>query len=394
MSQDLFDVPIFFIIFRETCEAAIIVSVLLSFLKKVFDTDSIIYKRLRMQVWVGAGLGLLICVCIGAAFIAVWYTVLSNLWGNSEYIWEGVFSLVATIMITVMGLAMLRTERMQEKWKVKLAKTMEQNNKNEKIGFKAWMQKYSFFFLPFITVLREGLEAVVFIGGVSLNVTAKSIPIAAIMGFVCGCVVGLIIYRGGSMIQLRWFFIFSTIILYLVAAGLMAKAVGFLEQDAWNRVIGGEVAEESGSVIGYKVTTAVWHVSWGNPEQNTASNGGYQIFNAILGWSNTATIGTITSYCLYWIMIALALVYMNWKEKREAVDKLNRGEWEEDGDAALENAKQFVTIDGVIIGVKGKDSSSAASNGDEERVAVHEIIELTDATTPAKKDQPPVFTEA
>ncbi|GAA5796659.1 iron permease FTR1/Fip1/EfeU [Helicostylum pulchrum] len=372
MSQDLFDVPIFFIIFRETCEAAIIVSVLLSFLKKVFDTDSIIYKRLRKQVWLGAGLGLLICVCIGASFIAVWYTVLSNLWGDSEYIWEGVFSLVATIMITAMGLAMLRTERMQEKWKVKLAKTMENNNEKKKLGFKVWMQKYSFFFLPFITVLREGLEAVVFIGGVSLNVSAKSIPIAAIMGFICGCVVGIIIYRGGSLIQLRWFFIFSTAILYLVAAGLMAKAVGFLEQNAWNKVIGGEAAEESGQVIGYKVTTAVWHVSWGDPEKNTADNGGWQIFNAILGWSNTATIGTITSYCLYWIMIALALVYMHWKEKREAINKLNRGEWEEDGDVALEHAKHYVTDDGVIVGQKEDGTASSESSS---RVLAHEHID-------------------
>lgn len=372
MSQDLFDVPIFFIIFRETCEAAIIVSVLLSFLKKVFDTDSIIYKRLRKQVWLGAGLGLLICVCIGAAFIAVWYTVLSNLWGDSEYIWEGVFSLVATIMITAMGLAMLRTERMQEKWKVKLAKTMEHNNEKKKLGFKVWMQKYSFFFLPFITVLREGLEAVVFIGGVSLNVSSKSIPIAAIMGFICGCVVGIIIYRGGSLIQLRWFFIFSTAILYLVAAGLMAKAVGFLEQNAWNKVIGGEAAEESGQVIGYKVTTAVWHVSWGDPEKNTADNGGWQIFNAILGWSNTATIGTITSYCLYWIMIALALVYMHWKEKREAINKLNRGEWEEDGDVALEHAKHYVTDDGVIVGQKEDGTASSESSS---RVLAHEHID-------------------
>lgn len=380
MSQDLFDVPIFFIIFRETCEAAIIVSVLLSFLKKVFDTDSIIYKRLRKQVWLGAGLGLLICVCIGAAFIAVWYTVLSNLWGDSEYIWEGVFSLIATIMITAMGLAMLRTERMQEKWKVKLAKTMEHNNEKKKLGFKVWMQKYSFFFLPFITVLREGLEAVVFIGGVSLNVSAKSIPIAAIMGFICGCVVGIIIYRGGSLIQLRWFFIFSTAILYLVAAGLMAKAVGFLEQNAWNKVIGGEAAEESGQVIGYKVTTAVWHVSWGDPEKNTADNGGWQIFNAILGWSNTATIGTITSYCLYWLMIALALVYMHWKEKREAINKLNRGEWEEDGDVALEHAKHFVTDDGAIVGQKKDETASAESSS---KAVAHEHIELSEA----KKDK-------
>ncbi|KAI7900828.1 iron permease FTR1 family-domain-containing protein [Cokeromyces recurvatus] len=348
MSQDLFNVPIFFIVFRETFEAAIIVSVLLSFVKKVFDPNTLLYKRLRNQIWIGAALGLFLCLCIGAAFIAVWYTVLTDLWGNSEDIWEGVFSLIATIMISIMGLAMLRTERMQDKWKHKLAKILEE--KGHKIGFKAWMQKYSFFFLPFITVLREGLEAVVFIGGVSLNVVAKSIPIAAIMGFLCGCAVGYAIYRGGSLLHLRWFFIFSTIILYLVSAGLMSKAVGYFEQNAWNQVIGGETAEEGGSVINYKVTTAVWHVSWGDPEQNTDGNGGWQIFNAILGWNNTATYGTIISYCLYWILISHALIYMYWKERRNAINKLQNGEWEEDADVALENAKNYIDKQGQIVG--------------------------------------------
>jgi high-affinity iron transporter len=80
-----------------------------------------------------------------------------------------------------MGLAMLKTERMQEKWKIKLAKAMEKSSK-EKSSYKEKMRRYSFFILPFITVLREGLEAVVFIGGVSLGIPAKSIPIAVICG--------------------------------------------------------------------------------------------------------------------------------------------------------------------------------------------------------------------
>lgn len=165
-SQDLFNVPIFFILFRETTEAAIIVSVLLSFLQRMFNKESPVYKRLRNQIWIGSAAGLFICLCIGAAFIAVYYTVLNDIWGNSEDIWEGVFSLVAVIMITVMGLAMLKTERMQEKWKVKLAKAVEKS-KEDKSTLKEKFQKYAFFFLPFFTVLREGLEAVVFIGGVS-----------------------------------------------------------------------------------------------------------------------------------------------------------------------------------------------------------------------------------
>ncbi|KAI9316825.1 iron permease FTR1/Fip1/EfeU [Dichotomocladium elegans] len=361
MAQDLFNVPIFFIVFRETIEAAIIISVLLSFLVKMFDKGSPVYKRLRNQVWIGGSSALLICLAIGAAFIAVWYTVLRNLWGDSELIWEGVFSLVATIMITMMGLAMLKTERMQEKWKTKLAKAMEAEAlKTGKNSWSTRIQRYSFFLLPFITVLREGLEAIVFIGGVALGVEGKSIPIAAIMGIVCGVLLGYIIYRGGNMLRLRWFFVFSTIILYLVAAGLMAKAVGFFEQYEWNKVIGGEAAEESGAVIPYKVTTAVWHVSWGNPDNYLDQNGGWKIFNAILGWNNTATYGTIISYCLYWLLVSLTLVRMHYKERKEAIEKAKRGEVDEEGDCALERAKQFIDRDQGAIIVKDDMSDEEA----------------------------------
>ncbi|KAI9300670.1 iron permease FTR1/Fip1/EfeU [Cunninghamella echinulata] len=362
-AEDLFNVPIFFILFRETTEAAIIVSILLSFLKQTFEDDTAVYKKLRKQVWVGSLIGFIICLIIGGAFIGVWYTVLNDIWGASEDIWEGVFSLIATIMITVMGLAMLKANALQEKWKLKLAKAMEASGKhdhaNKRSKFKNWLKKYSFFMLPFITVLREGLEAVVFIGGVSLNVQARSIPIAVIMGIICGCLVGYIIYRGGSMLKLQWFFIFSTIILYLVAAGLMSKAVGYFEQYSWNQVIGGEAAEEGGDVITYKVTTSVFYSSVGDPEQKEGGNGGYQIFNAILGWNNVWTIGTIVSYCLYWVLVSLYLVYSYFKQRRTAIQKAKKGEYYiPDADKALEDARQYVNQEGIIVGANHEVDSS------------------------------------
>jgi FTR1 family protein len=134
-------------------------------LKQVFSDDPVIYKRLRKQVFLGTVIGLGICLGIGGAFIAVWYTVASNLWKDSENLWEGVFCVIASVLITAMGLAMLRTERMQEKWKAKLSKSFSKE-KTTSNRFKMFSQKYAFFMLPFVTILREGLEAIVFLGGV------------------------------------------------------------------------------------------------------------------------------------------------------------------------------------------------------------------------------------
>ena len=54
------------------------------------------------------------------------------------------------------------------------------------------------FLLPLITVLREGMEAVVFVGGVTLGQSATSIPIAAIVGLIAGLICGFFIYAFAS----------------------------------------------------------------------------------------------------------------------------------------------------------------------------------------------------
>lgn len=51
------------------------------------------------QIWAGAAAGGFIALAIGAAFVAVFYTKLSNLWQNTEAIWEGVFSIVASLIM-------------------------------------------------------------------------------------------------------------------------------------------------------------------------------------------------------------------------------------------------------------------------------------------------------
>lgn len=91
-----------------------------------------------------------------------------------------------------MGLAMLRLSTLQQKWKIKIAQIMQQRQTR---GIAGKSRKYALFLLPFITVLREGLEAVVFVGGVSLTEPATGFPLAVVVGILCGFVVGYFIYR-------------------------------------------------------------------------------------------------------------------------------------------------------------------------------------------------------
>ncbi|KAG0144448.1 hypothetical protein CROQUDRAFT_672360 [Cronartium quercuum f. sp. fusiforme G11] len=399
MTKDLFSVPIFLICFREVLEAAIILSVLLALVEQIVkqkppqkskidfnesgpsttskqqtlegramndvslrgtdgevlnplhtsteegqsDQDNKLLKRMRVQIFSGTFTGLFISVCIGATFLAIYYTQLNDIYGNSEELWEGIFSIIACSMIFIMGITMMRMDRAKVKWRLQLSRAFEQkslkhsNNNDSKIKKSKQLihliksifacdgsenednstrsSKYLLFFLPAATVLREGLEAVVFIGGVSLGQPASSIPIAALSGILLGLIIGYTIYSSSSRLNLSIFLIVSTIFLMYIGAGLIAKATWYFTMHRFIQSVGGDAAEAGDGPGSFPVDGVIWHLDYGNPE-NKLTAGGWTIFSGVLGWNNTGTIATVLVYIFYWLLVSFTLIYMKWKEGR------------------------------------------------------------------------------
>ena len=313
---NVFNVQIFFIVFRECLEAVVVVSVLLAFLKqgigKATD-DPKVYKKLRNQVWYGALLGVIICFIIGAIFIALFYTLGKDIWSSSEDLWEGIFCIIATVLISLMGIAMLRVNKMKEKWRVKLAQALTKvpNKKKDRFKIGYLTKKYCMFILPCITCLREGLEAIVFVGGVGLNSPATSFPIPVICGLIAGIFVGALLYYSGSTVSLQVFLIISTGILYLISAGLFSRGVWYFESHVFNNKTGGDASENGSGPGTYDIAKSVWHVNCCNPE----TDNGWDVFNALLGWQNSATYGSVISYNIYWLAVIVTLLLMLYEEK-------------------------------------------------------------------------------
>ncbi|OAJ38179.1 hypothetical protein BDEG_22134 [Batrachochytrium dendrobatidis JEL423] len=387
---DLFSIPIFFILFRETIEAAIIISVLLALIDKVSASSTrfeAVSGKLKRQVWLGVLAGLVLSLVIGAVFLVFWYKYAINLWASAESLWEGIFGVIASIMVAITAIAMLKGSRMYEKYSVKLAKKLgaidsttnlapasqSSESRSTLLPQKLMNQprlvavngsesvntlnqtatgSYSandnivsdltnsdrddddtqtetsltaeerqtetlrqplkaLFWLPFITMLREGLEAVVFVGGVSLSETPTSIPIAAIVGILLGIFIGFLLHTGGSQLTLHYFFVISACFLLLIANGLLAKAVGNFEDYTWSRAI--NLAADDVGTGAFDPRRSVWHFDCCNPEDKTQ---GWGIFNSVLGWRNNATIATVTIYCLFWVISSTFLIYMRLKETK------------------------------------------------------------------------------
>lgn len=313
---NVFNVQIFFVIFREALEAVVVVSVLLAFIKQGLggsEMDPAINKKLVRQVWVGALLGIGVCLLIGGAFIGVFYSLGKNIWSKSEDLWEGVFCMIAACLISIMGIAMLRINKMKEKWRVKLAqallKTRESGESRFRLGHLT--TKYCMFVLPFITTLREGMEAVVFVGGVGLDKPASSFPLPVVCGLIAGLLVGGIMYYFGSTTSLQVFLIISTCVLYLIAAGLFSRSIWFFEMYVYAKKTGGDASENGSGPGTYDIAKSVWHVNCCNPQRDN----GWDIFNALLGWQNSATYGSVLSYNVYWLVLIVVLILMMYEEK-------------------------------------------------------------------------------
>ncbi|KAJ3014420.1 hypothetical protein HKX48_005176 [Thoreauomyces humboldtii] len=352
-ASDYFSIPAFFVLFRETTEAAILISVLLSFCKQMFGDDPIMYRRLQKQIWTGAALGLCVVLILAAAVIIVFYKLQNDLWSKNELVWEGVLGLIACFVITCVGVIMLKSSRIshQEKWRGKIMAEMDRKRvlvkerdaegltrdtyRDEPVDHATnaprrtflhrispraaaafSSEKYALFLIPFITILREGIEAVVFVAGVGVSETPKSLPIAVIAGIIVGVTLGAIIFLGGAKMRLKYFFMVSTCFLFIIAAGLFARGIRSLEENHWlGSLLYPSGSGDDGGAPGARYTTALWFLTCCDPNSNSD---GWSLFQALAGWSNIGTPASVSGYCMYWVAVIAWLLSIKYVERRRA----------------------------------------------------------------------------
>ena len=79
--------------------------------------------------------------------------------------------------------------------------------------------------LAFISVLREGIETVLFIVGSAQEVSVLATIEGSILGFGVAAILGYILYRGAHRLPLKSFFNIMSVLLIVMAAGLLAGGI-------------------------------------------------------------------------------------------------------------------------------------------------------------------------
>lgn len=198
------------IVFREVFEAGLIVGIVMAVTAGVTGGT----------LWIAGGV---IAGVLGACLVALFTSGLSNLFGGSgqELFNAGILGF-AVLMLTWHNVWMARHGR-------ELVAELRAAGEAVVAGSKSLL---ALAIVVAIAVLREGSEVVLFLYGVAAAQGGASWSMVAggFVGLILGSSVCLMTYLGLITIPTRYLFGVTSALIALLAAGMAAQAVAFLEQ--------------------------------------------------------------------------------------------------------------------------------------------------------------------
>lgn len=197
----------FIISFRETLEASLIIGIVLTYLNRYS------MEELKRNVWYGLG------AAIGASvLVAVVFTVLQKTVGGYgeayEKLFEGLMMWLAAGFLAYMVIWMSKNTNIR--------KELEQSLQNDST-------RKAVFALVFFAVLREGFETVLFLFA-SFQSTQSFSYIGFFAGILLAVLIGYQIFYLGKKVNVKKFFNFTSVLLILMAAGMVAYGTHEMEE--------------------------------------------------------------------------------------------------------------------------------------------------------------------
>jgi high-affinity iron transporter len=253
----------FVIALREGIEAALIVGIILGYLKKVGA------ENLAKPVYYGVGLGVLASIGVAGFFLLLRV----EFQGKYEQLFEGITMLVAAVILTTMIL-----------WMRNNSKTFSEDMREKVETALTKRQSYGLASLAFVSILREGIETVLFLGSASFTSSGVQLLVGGGLGLGLAVLIGVAIMKYSVRLDLRTFFNVTGILLILFAAGLVGRSI--LE------------FQEAGVIA--PVIEHVYDINW---LINGQSNAG-SILTALLGYDASPSLAEVLGYVGYWVLIS------------------------------------------------------------------------------------------
>ncbi len=250
------------IVFREVFEAGLIVGIVLA-------VTSAVPHRNR---WIGGGvLAGVLAACLVAAFAGA----LSQLFaGMGQELFNAAILGIAVIMLTWHNVWMAHHGR-------EMAGELRAVGQAVADGTRSLL---ALAVVVGVAVLREGSEVALFLYGVAASDggSAPSLALGGFIGLALGAAVCLLAYFGLMRIPPRALFATTTALITLLAAGMAAQAVAFLERANWLS----------------SLDTVVWDSAWLLPEKSILG----RTMHTLIGYTDQPTEMQLLAYAAVLLM--------------------------------------------------------------------------------------------
>jgi len=271
--------PSFLITFREALEAALIVTIMVTYLRKIGKED------LNKYAYMGAGAALVVSLVAGV-ILQVFYGGLGKV---ASELFEGVASLTAVAVLTGMIFWMTsHSKEIKGEMEIKINQAVTQG------------ELYGITTLAFVAIAREGLETVLFLSATFVQDSAGTL-LGAALGILVVLGLSFALMKGTVDLEISKFFKVTSIMLLIFGAGLAGYGVHELI----------EAGEHSGMDFGF-FGEKPYDI---NPE--LTPDGSYpalhekgiigSILKALVGYDGNPEWLRIIVYLGYWIVIGTYL---------------------------------------------------------------------------------------
>lgn len=258
---------------REGLEAALIVVIIATFLVKAGRHDAL------TAVWLGVGVAMLACLAVGIGL----QMLDENLPQQQQERLETVIAVAAAGAVTYMVF-----------WMRRHARHLKGDLEDAVSGALARGSVKALVAMAFFAVIREGLETAVFLVAAFQQSTRPALTgSGAILGIVIAAGLGFGIYRGGLRINLARFFRVTSVVLVIVAGGLLVSAMRTGHEGGWVNVLQGQALDIS------------WLVEPGSIRAS--------LLTGMLGLRPTLTVGEALVWVAYVVPMTL---YVLWPARR------------------------------------------------------------------------------
>jgi len=330
---NIFSIPAFIVLFRESLEVVLVLVIIIQFLQKSRANGTITeqqHTKFRREVYFGAGFGFLACICVGFGFLALISFALKDVKGEALLLLEGCLILITSAILSFMALnfykMMYSKEAHERKMNATIAEAVKQAVASEG-GSASFAKKHTFLVFAFMTGLREGLESILFLAAVVVDAKdLTSLPLPMITAVILARICGWCFFKGTNKVRVEYFMKGSACVLMFIAAGFFSVGTHNFQELA---------------VFG------TWSPKAERPWQNTAvfdasdccndkTNRFWVMIRALLGWQDQPTPVEFFAWFFYWMIIATFGYFMLKRVKKQLAEMKERWRLADEEAAAAE----------------------------------------------------------